>query len=232
MALDTGAAVGAPVQASSRSAPEPAVGSIPAPVRVEGPAEAEDLSWARYMAQSQGRGIEALSERTADSTTFVNPDGSLTTEAFTGPIRVLREDGVWRQIDTTLALEAGDLKPVTTVADVAFSDGRDRRLAAVRYGGRTFGMDWPTALPEPVVDGSSAAYALGGGATLNVTALPQGFEQTIVLDEDPGKAPSYRIPMRLEGLELSKDARPRSRRLRTVPRPWCSLRIRPSSSRT
>lgn len=164
------------------------------------------MASAMLAARLQGRRVEALSERTADSTTYVNADGTLTTEAFAGPVRVQLDDGVWRDVDTTLTDSGDDLQPVATVADVAFSNGGDRRLAAVEHGGRMFGMDWPTALPEPVVDGSTAAYALGGGATLNVTALPQGFEQTIVLDRAPASPPSYRIPMRLEGLELSKGA--------------------------
>ncbi|MFJ4922055.1 DNRLRE domain-containing protein [Streptomyces sp. NPDC088725] len=196
VAGNSGQVVAVGLKPSAVSAVEPA----------KGPAEAADVASARLAARLQDRRIEALSERTEDSTTYVNPDGSLTTEAFAGPVRVRQDDGSWRVVDTTLSDLGEGLKPATTVADLSFSDGGDRHLAAVRHEGRTFGMDWPAQLPAPKVKDSTASYPLGGGTTLNVTALAQGFEQTIVLDKAPATAPSYRIPMRLEGLELSKDS--------------------------
>ncbi|MFD4949801.1 hypothetical protein ACFWNT_46875, partial [Streptomyces sp. NPDC058409] len=45
--------------------------------------------------------MEALSERTGDSTTWVNPNGSLTTDVASGTVRV-KENGQWKRIDTAL----------------------------------------------------------------------------------------------------------------------------------
>ncbi|MFJ9777308.1 DNRLRE domain-containing protein [Kitasatospora sp. NPDC101157] len=53
---------------------------------------AADIPSARVAARLSGRRVEALSERTETSTTWVNKDGSLTTELSAGPIR-FRRDG-------------------------------------------------------------------------------------------------------------------------------------------
>ncbi|WP_217213698.1 hypothetical protein [Streptomyces sp. AC550_RSS872] len=96
-----------------------------------------------------------MSERTAESTTWANPDGSLTTETASGAIRV-REDGQWKRIDTTLVDTGSRLEPKTAVADVALSDGGSEDFASVGRGALTFGLDWATALPAPQVDGDTA----------------------------------------------------------------------------
>ncbi|WP_165986086.1 hypothetical protein [Streptomyces sp. YIM 98790] len=53
--------------------------------------EAADIASATVAARLGGSRVEALSERTETSTTWVNPDGSLTTELSAGPVRYLSE---------------------------------------------------------------------------------------------------------------------------------------------
>ncbi|MDQ1064586.1 hypothetical protein [Streptomyces canus] len=60
-----------------------------------GPAEAQDEASAVLMARLQGRKIEVLSERAADSTTYALPSGELETAAYAGPVRV-KQAGVWK----------------------------------------------------------------------------------------------------------------------------------------
>ncbi|MFB7275297.1 DNRLRE domain-containing protein [Streptomyces sp. NPDC056244] len=173
---------------------------------VSGPAEAPDAASARLMARLQDRRIEVLSERAADATTFVNPDGSLSAETYAGPVRVKQEDGSWKDVDTSLMDAGADLKPRSAPADLAVSDGGDTHLASVTEGGKTFGLNWRSMLPAPHVAGNTATYDLGGGASLSVEALAQGFEQSVVLDQAPSAPVSYRIPLTLKGLALTKDA--------------------------
>jgi hypothetical protein len=197
------AALNSAVQASAAA---PVWVSGPAAVASPGPAEAPDVVSARLMARLQNRRIEVLSERAADSSTFVKPDGSLTTEAYAGPVRVKQDDGSWKSVDTDL-VDAGDhLAPQASAADVAVSDGGDKRLVEVTQGARTLGLNWGSTLPAPSIDGNTASYDLGGGARLTVEALTQGFEQSVVLDKAPTDPVSYRIPLTLKGLSLSKDA--------------------------
>ncbi|WP_217236181.1 hypothetical protein [Streptomyces sp. AC555_RSS877] len=49
--------------------------------------QAADIASARVAARLSGKRVEALSERTETSTTWVNKDGSLTSEFAAGPVR-------------------------------------------------------------------------------------------------------------------------------------------------
>ncbi|SCD34884.1 YD repeat-containing protein, partial [Streptomyces sp. DvalAA-14] len=206
MVVTVGAAtVAADAAVAVAAAPRHAAAKPAASAPVLGAAQAQDVASARLMARLQGRRIEALSERTPDSSTFVEADGSLTTEAYAGPVRVRQADGSWKDVDTDLVDAGPDFKPEQAAADVAVSDGGDKNLASVTDGSRTFGLQWSSTLPAPVVDGNTATYAMGGGASLTVQALAQGFEQSVVLASAPAGPVSYRIPLTLKGLTLTKD---------------------------
>ncbi|MEU6774585.1 DNRLRE domain-containing protein [Streptomyces sp. NPDC046759] len=168
-----------------------------------GPAQADDTASAVLMARLQNRRIEVLSARTADTTTWALPSGSLQTESFAGPIRVKR-DGAWRDIDTSLTDAGAELKPKEAAADVAVSHGGDSRLASVARGKTRFSMGWQDKLPAPKVSGATASYTLGSGQTLKVTALRQGFSEDVILASRPNGPVSYRIPLHLDGLKVSQ----------------------------
>ncbi|WP_275404941.1 DNRLRE domain-containing protein [Streptomyces sp. SID10815] len=156
------------------------------------------------MARLQNRNIEVLSARAADSTTYALPSGELRTEAYTGPIRV-KQDGAWKDIDTSLSDTGSDLTPAAAAADIAVSDGGDTQLASVAKGKESFGLGWQDKLPTPSVKGDTASYNLGSGQTLSVTALAQGFSENIELTQQPdNNTVSYRIPLNLAGLKLSQ----------------------------
>jgi hypothetical protein len=65
-----------------------------------------DVASALPVAQAFNHRVEVSGLDDASSTTFVNADGTLTTESHAGPIRVQR-DGVWRPIDTRLHAAGG-----------------------------------------------------------------------------------------------------------------------------
>ncbi|MEU6541154.1 DNRLRE domain-containing protein [Streptomyces sp. NPDC047000] len=154
-----------------------------------------------------GERAELFSQRTSDTTTYVNPDGTLTTESYAGPVRVRDDDGNWEPIDTELSDTGDSLEPQAAAADITVSDGGDTHLVSVSADGKSFGMTWPDALPAPSVDGDTASYDVGDGQKLTVTALPQGFSENVVLDSAPAYGSvSYRIPLALHGLTVSKAA--------------------------
>ncbi|WP_234476274.1 DNRLRE domain-containing protein [Streptomyces sp. MBT65] len=172
----------------------------------EGPAEAQDEASAVLMARLQGRKIEVLSARAADSTTYALPSGELETAAYAGPIRT-KADGTWKNIDTALSDTGADLTPAAAAADIAVSDGGDKQLASVAKGKESFGLGWQDKLPTPKVAKNTATYDLGSGQSLSVSALAQGFSENIRLTRQPtGDAVSYRIPLNLDGLKLSQAA--------------------------
>lgn len=170
-----------------------------------GPAEAQDDASALLMARLQNRQIQVLGDRTTDTTTYALPDGTFSTEAYAGPVRV-KQDGQWHDIDTELSDTGDNLQPDAAAAVINVSDGGDKRLASVSEGSETFGLDWPSTLPAPTVTGSTASYELGGdgNAKLKVTALSQGFSENLLLAQHPSGAPTYRIPLDLHGLTLSQ----------------------------
>ncbi|MEU9404085.1 DNRLRE domain-containing protein [Streptomyces sp. NPDC048281] len=194
---DTGVAFATPVSgAAAESAQSDST-------EASGPAEAQDEASAVLMARLQDRKIEVLSARATDSTTYALPSGELETEAYAGPVRV-KQDGVWKDIDTSLSDTGSDLTPAVAAADVAVSDGGDTDLASVAKGKESFGLGWEDELPTPAVKDGTASYDLGSGQTLSVTALAQGFSENIKLAQQPGDAVSYRIPLKLDGLKLSQ----------------------------
>ncbi|MFJ6699356.1 DNRLRE domain-containing protein [Streptomyces sp. NPDC091272] len=179
-------------------------GAVDAPGAGKAASTADSVAAGLLMARLQKRRIEVLSERTATTTTYALPSGELETSLYAGPVRA-QVNGRWQDIDTALVDSGPSLKPKVAAAEVQLSDGGDKSLATVARGGRSFGMQWSTPLPAPKVKDGTASYALGGGETLTVTALSQGFSQSVVLDKAPTTAPVYRMPLKLGGgLKLSK----------------------------
>ena len=95
----------------------------PAPVRASTPAalQAADVPSALAEARRTGARVEALSERTGTTTTWVHENGSLTTELTAGPVRFER-DGKWVAVDTDLTRRAdGTVAAKAHPADLALA---------------------------------------------------------------------------------------------------------------
>ncbi|MEU6879919.1 DNRLRE domain-containing protein [Streptomyces sp. NPDC046712] len=202
LAAETAVVVATTGQAVALASQQPGARTA-AEAAPKGPAVAQDEASARLMARLQKRRIEVLSVRTETSATYVLPDGQMQTAVYAAPVRV-KKDGAWQDINTTLADAGADLKPRTATADITVSDGGDKKLASVGRSGRSFAMGWEKNLPAPKLKGDTAAYDLGGGETLTVTALPQGFSQNVLLAKAPTEPVSYRIPVEVKGLKLSQ----------------------------
>ncbi|WP_147376201.1 hypothetical protein [Micromonospora radicis] len=91
------AGLAVPAAPPAQAAPPPS--AVPKPQQYA--TEAADVMSARVLARLSGKRVEALSERDESATTWVNPDGSLTSELSSGPIRFQR-DGKWVDVDLTL----------------------------------------------------------------------------------------------------------------------------------
>ncbi|MFF9011598.1 DNRLRE domain-containing protein [Streptomyces sp. NPDC014870] len=151
--------------------------------------------------------MEITTLRAETSTTYANPDGTLTEESTTGPIRVKSETGVWQNVDTTLVFRDGSVQPKQAAAGIRFSDGGVGPLAEVTEGARALGLGWDGQLPRPTLHGNSATYKnVGPDTDLVVTALPEGFSHLLVLNERPKEQVELRIPVVAEGLRLRETA--------------------------
>ncbi|MEV4375039.1 DNRLRE domain-containing protein [Nonomuraea sp. NPDC049637] len=190
--------------AYAQISPTPTVAAKPAAQPVS---ERPDRVSAALSARLQGSRVLVSSETTESTLIYANPDGTITLEASSGPVRV-KQGEKWTPIDTTLVAADGVFKPKASLADVEFSAGGEGKpLARLKRSDKEFyALSWPTALPQPKIEGSKATYAdaAGPGADLVVTALPDGFRHDVVLRERPAGPIEYTIPVQTQGLTLSQ----------------------------
>ncbi|MFD9908302.1 DNRLRE domain-containing protein [Streptomyces sp. NPDC059063] len=179
---------------------------------------AADIPSARVTARLRGKRIEALSERTETSTTWANPNGSLTTELTAGPTRFEDDEtGQWRDVDLHLVKNAdGSVEPKAHPRGLELGkpggkrltrmsqQGTARDLVTLGEGDERITLQWQGGLPAPKLDGTRATYenAVPGGDVV-VEATRTGFEQFVDIKSAPKeKGYSYTLPLRAEGLKV------------------------------
>ncbi|MET7889120.1 LamG domain-containing protein [Streptomyces avermitilis] len=127
----------------------------------------------------------AVEAATTDSSqVFANPDGTFTQEMNAAPVRARKDDGAWAPIDTTLVREAdGSVRAKNTTAGLTFSGGGSGDgLVTLEDEGHELELGWPTALPEPRLDGDSATYpGVLPDVDLKLTALSSGYTSVLVV---------------------------------------------------
>ncbi|PNG23176.1 DNRLRE domain-containing protein [Streptomyces cahuitamycinicus] len=207
-----GAASAAPAADEGRSAKSDRA-------KVKGVSVAKDTASAKVAARLSGRRVEALSERTETSTTWVNKDGSLTTEMAAGPVRFKR-DGAWVDVDADLRASGDGVAPVahpnklrlagrTGTPAKSLKAARQAKavdLVTLGEGDEQIALQWKGGLPKPKLDGTRAEYSNAvPGADVVVEATRTGFEQYVELKERPGsEAYSYTLPLKAKGLKVKQ----------------------------
>ncbi|WP_370961913.1 DNRLRE domain-containing protein [Amycolatopsis sp. cg9] len=174
-----------------------------APVHVE---SRPDVVSAAVSARAQGSRVEVESLRTETSTTWSNPEGTLTTEAHGAPIRFKDTTGRWRPVDLAWRKNAdGTVAPAGHPMGLAL--GRKNAKAGTAFVAAASDparqVEWltPWTLPEPVLDGTKATYAdVQPGIDLVMHTRRSGFEYDFVVKRRQATAPSWRIPLHLKGL--------------------------------
>ncbi|MFI1965912.1 DNRLRE domain-containing protein [Streptomyces pathocidini] len=175
--------------------------------------EAESVEAALAAAAVQDRKVEVAQMRTETDTVYANPDGTLTREMASGPIRMIR-DGRWVDVDVDfqaakdggatakahpkqlqLAGKGGTLpKSIEEAANAPASKARD--LITIGTGDNQLAVQWKAGLPAPSLDGNTATYkgAVPGG-DLIVEATRTGFEQFLRLNKAPEDGAPIVLPM-------------------------------------
>ncbi|RAJ76999.1 concanavalin A-like lectin/glucanase superfamily protein [Streptomyces sp. PsTaAH-137] len=174
---------------------------------------AETQSTASVLAAQSGERVAVESATTESSQTFANPDGTFTQEMNAAPVRARNGDGAWAPLDTTLARGGdGTVRAKNTTADVEFSGGGSGAgLVTLNDGGRELKLGWPTALPEPVLDGSTATYpSVLPDVDLKLTALSTGYTSVLVVKtaeaaQNPALE-SIRLTVAGKGLDVAATA--------------------------
>jgi hypothetical protein len=142
------------------------------------PAEAEALA----IAVACGREVAVESSRTERSQVVAAADATLRLRTHAAPQRVRRADGAWTPISTTVERKPdGTVRPVATLADVAFSGGGSGPLVTWREAGSTFTLSWPLGpLPAPRLAGATATYeSVLDDVNLHVTATAEGYTHVV-----------------------------------------------------
>jgi RHS repeat-associated protein len=201
----------------------------PAKAKAEKVLSRPDVVSARVTARAQGARVEVESLRDEKSTTWVNPDGTLTTEQHTGQIRFKSTAGEWRDVDLTLEADAdGTVSPKSHPKGLSLA-GADKAaggaakgaagtdLAAIDQGkgkrkqDRQVTLGWKGKLGTPTLSGTTATYAdVEPGVDLTVDSRRSGYETHLVIKtpqalaalQASGKdgAVSWDIPVKTKGL--------------------------------
>ena len=194
----------APAGAASRAA---APAAAPASAGTDVTAR-PDLVSARLTAREEGHRVEVSGLETADTSTFVNPDGSFTSVLYSGPVRVRRGSG-WVPVDATLAANSdGSFSPKAAELAARLSGGGGGDSAVLTSGADSIGLGLPASgLPKPTASGATLTYAnVEPGVDLIETVRDDGMEYSLRLDRRPTAPVSFTIPLKLTGLTVSQDA--------------------------
>ncbi|MER5306668.1 sugar-binding protein, partial [Streptomyces sp. NPDC002773] len=194
------------------------------------PTEAADLPSATVAARLSGKRVEALSERTESTTTWANPDGTVTTDAASGPVRFRdKATGAWRNVDVALVkgldgsviardhplgLKLGGRTPAAHAARVmasgAAGDARTTPVPLVSLDdgdGQALNLSWRGVLPEPALSGTTARYANALPATdLVIESTRTGFEQFLELKDRSAIAANGSVTLTLNAKGISARA--------------------------
>lgn len=184
---------------------------------------AADIPSARVAARLSGKRVEALSERTETSTTWVNKDGSLTSDVFAGPVR-FRDTvtGDWRDVDVDLAAQVdGSVESKAHPRGLKLSGKSGTKASSLKVAQAapatdlvTLGEDdqqitlqWRGGLPKPELDGTRATYVNAvPGADVVVEATRTGFEQFVEVKARPAAGFSYTLPLKTKGMKVLPQA--------------------------
>ena len=201
--LSSALVIGSGIQQAGYAVPaaEPVPLAEPVATKV---ASRPDVISASVTARAQGMRVEVESMRTETSTTWSNPDGTMTTEAHAAPIR-FKAGGVWKSVDLTLKKAAdGSVAPKSHQHGLRL--GKRNRASGQVFAAAATGagqVEWisPWKLPEPTLDGTKATYAeVQPGVDLVLDARRNGFENDFIVKQRPETAPVWRIPLRTKGL--------------------------------
>ena len=165
---------------------------------------------AEAQARSTGKPVEVTDETTETQQVMAQPNGTFTLTSTLTPVRV-KQNGVWRGIDTTLRTNAdGTVAPIAAAEDVRFSGGGSQPAITLAAAGNSLSFSWPAPLPQPVLSGSTASYpSVLPGVDLVLTALPSAYTEVLVVHDSAAAANpalrQLRFTVASHGLKVGPD---------------------------
>ncbi|MFD9487014.1 FG-GAP repeat domain-containing protein [Streptomyces sp. NPDC059991] len=163
------------------------------------------------LAAKSGRRVEILERREENTEVFANPNGTTTRRQYAAPVWT-RYEQEWKRTDPTLVRRAdGTVGPAAPVFGIAFSGGGTAPLATMTKDGKQLSLSWPTTLPAPVLDGSTALYkSVLPDVDLKVITEADGFAQHLIINTPQAAAnpavKSIKLGIVAKGVTLADDA--------------------------
>lgn len=194
--------------------PEGAAPSIASPVPAAVPSvsdasSAPDVLGALKIASKFGHRVEVSSLDAGSSTTFVNPDGAMSAELSSTPVRVQQNER-WVPVDTTLVVRGdGSVGPKASTAAVTLGGAGSRTIAKLAVGSGVVTYGWQSPLPEPVLAGSVATYRdVLPDVDIVASVTTTGVETSMVFKSRQAAAAAAAVdwPMTVTGLSASVNA--------------------------
>ncbi|MFD3541454.1 DNRLRE domain-containing protein [Streptomyces sp. NPDC058662] len=168
-------------------------------------------SQARKAAAESGKDVEVTADRSANTTTWAQPDGLFRMQVSSSAVRAA-VGGEWKPVDTDLVRVEGGFAAKAVNGGVVFSAGspggeRSSRgvvrsaltvdapgqvwteLVRLNTDGHDMTVSWPGVLPEPVIDGPRALYeSVRPGIDLVMTARDGGYSHVLVVKDKQAAA--------------------------------------------
>ncbi|MFJ9823670.1 hypothetical protein ACIRSU_04740 [Streptomyces sp. NPDC101160] len=163
------------------------------------------------LAAETGQRVEILERREETAEVFANPDGTTTRRQYSTPAWS-RYEGIWKKADVMMVRRAdGMVGPASPVFGISFSGGGASPLATMTKGSKQLSLSWPTALPEPVLDGNTALYkSVLPDVDLKVIAAVDGFAEHLIINTPQAAAnpalKSIDLKIASTGVALTADA--------------------------
>lgn len=159
-------------------------------------------------ARRAGHRVAVTAEQGEAHDVYAEPDGVLTAEFRTTPVR-LRRGGGWVPVDTTLHRRGdGAVVPAATTRTVVFSRGGADPMVRLSQDGRQVAVSWPGALPSPELSGDTATYReVLPGVDLRLRATADGFSKVLVVRNRAAgmRLQTLRFGLATEGLTVRTD---------------------------
>jgi RHS repeat-associated protein len=164
-----------------------------------------DAVSAGVAARVSGSRVRVTGLSTASSSTWVNPDGTFSTDLSSVPVQAEVSARVWQPLDETLSAGAdGSVAPAVSVTAARFGKAGSSAAARLGSGVSATGLDWLSPLPAPVLSGDTATYPnVLAGTDLTATATATGFELSLVVKAKPTAALPGSVTMPLRGTGLT-----------------------------
>jgi hypothetical protein len=120
-----------------------------------------DAKSATALAKTCDKPVLIASAHTDTTTVVANTDGSFTSTEWAVPHWVLKADGTWRTVDTTLQTNVdGSVSPVASPNPVTLSGGGNSILAKQVSNQQELVWSWPAGrLSKPRLSGPTATYS-------------------------------------------------------------------------